>query len=167
MTVSSPAVPTYTCTPAIGKPTVCSAEQYTREQAAAELTAEAVGVYRRIFAELLKLQKAGGPTTTTELTTTSGGAYLAGQQANLSSMVQQQSKLVGDVKLTKLTGVAGAGAHGYEAALLACVDASASKVMQGKTQLAKGQLIAEVIYFKHDGDQLKAWDAEKADLKGC
>ncbi len=39
--------------------------------------------------------------------------------------------------------------------------------MQEGKALTKGQLVAEVVYFRREGTALKAWDAEKADPKRC
>lgn len=164
---SSPGA-TYTCTPAGGTPTPCSPEQYTQEQAQAQLAEEAKRAYRRMVSELAALQRAGGATTPSpELSATAGGAYLAAQQATLTRLAQYKAKVTGEVRIATLTAAPGAPAKGYETALLACVDSTKATVMQEGKALTKGQLVAEVVYFRREGTALKAWDAEKADPKRC
>lgn len=158
----------YTCSPIGGTPTPCSPEQYTQEQAQAQLAEEAKRGYRRLVSELAALQRAGGATTPSpELTQTAGGAYLAAQQATLTRLSQLKARVSGEVRIATLTAAAGGPAKGFDTALLACVDSTKAKVLQGTKELQKGQLVAEVVYFRRDGDTLKAWDAEKADPKRC
>lgn len=158
----------YTCSPVGGTPTPCSPEEYTLEQAQAQLAEEAKGVYRAMVSELAALQRAGGSATpSAEFASLAGGPYLAAQQATLTRLTQYQARVTGDVRITRLDAASGATAKGFEAALLSCVDSTKASVMQDGKALAKGQLVAEVVYFRRDGTALKAWDAEKADPKRC
>ena len=47
------------------------------------------------------------------------------------------------------------------------MDATKAQVVQGTTVVSKGQLVAEIVYFKREDVSLKAWDAEKADPASC
>nr|NLI50815.1 hypothetical protein [Propionibacterium sp.] len=159
---------TYTCTPPGGTPTPCSPEQYTQEQGQAQLAEEAQRVYRRLVSELAALQRAGGASTPSpELAAVAGGPYLAAQQATLTRLAQYQAKVTGEVRIATLAAATGAQAKGFETALLACVDSTKATVVQEGKPLTKGQLVAEVVYFRREGTALKAWDAEKADPKRC
>lgn len=159
--------PTYLCTPAAGgSPVACTPEQYTEEQRQAELTAQAKRVYTKLVQEVTALEREGGATSASaELSRRAGGPYLDGQVSTLTTLSVLQAKLTGDVKITKLARASGATERGYETALLACVDAAKSQIVQGDATLTPGRLIAETVYFKHDGSLLKAWDAEKANPK--
>jgi len=162
------ATPSYTCSPIGGTPSPCTPEQYGLQEAQAQLAEQAKEVYKRLFNETTALQRQGGSATpSAELNNVAGGPYLAGQQATLSKLAETGSKVSGEVKLKTLTQAAGASEHGYEAALRVCVDATKAQVVQGTTVVSKGQLVAEIVYFKREDVSLKAWDAEKADPASC
>jgi len=160
--------PTYLCSPAGATPSPCTPEQYALLEAQAQLAEQAKEVYRRLFNETTALQRQGGSKTpSAELSNVAGGPYLAGQQATLTKLAETGSKVTGEVKLKTLARVPGASEHGYEAALRVCVDATKAQVVQGTKTVSKGQLVAEVVYFKREDAALKAWDAEKADPATC
>ncbi|HOA89248.1 MAG TPA: hypothetical protein PKX10_08960 [Propioniciclava tarda] len=164
---SSP-TPTYVCTPLAGAPAPCTAEEFSKLQAQAQLAVDAQDVYGRFFAEFVAQQRKGGSTTTsTALGAVTGGPYLAAQQANLARLATDGLKITGDVKLVKLVPVAGGPSHGYETALLACIDATKAEAVKGATVVSQGKMTAETAYFKRDAGVLKIWDAEKADPGQC
>lgn len=163
---SSP-TPTYSCTPASGgQPAPCTPEEFTAQEQANELVRQAKEDYNQLYRELSALQRAGGATeASAELSRRAGGPYLEGQVANLTQLRSMQARLTGDARITKLEAAQGAAAKGYETALLACVDARQTKLVTDTTTVATGRLIAEIVYFKVDGEVLKAWDSEKVSAK--
>lgn len=157
----------YTCTPVGGTPAPCTSAQHDQEQAQLALTEDAKAVYQQLFAELAALQRAGTATPSAELTARAGGPYLAAQQAQLAKLGELKAKMTGDVRIASLQPAPGAAARGFDAALTVCVDATKARVVAGGKELKKGQLVAETVYFRRDGDALKAWDAEKLDPGAC
>ena len=168
-TPTSTATPTYLCaSPTGGAPKACSAASYSQQQAALARADQAKDVYTKATTELAALQRTGGVTEPSPaLSAVAGGPYLSGQLTTLAKLAELGAKATGTVKITKLVGVEGAPVRGYEAAVFACVDSRATKVVQKGKTIATGRLIAETVFFKLDGDSLKAWDAEKADVLSC
>lgn len=165
---TSAKAPTYTCSPtaAGASPTPCTPEEYSEQQREAQAAEEAKGVYREMVSELSALQRAGGATTASSaLQQRAGGPYLEGQLTTLRGIKKLGATQDGTVRITKLSPVAGASERGYDTALLACVDATASSLVKDDKTLVPGRLIAETVYFRYDSGQLKAWDSEKANAK--
>lgn len=164
----APSAPMYTCAAPSGPPTPCTPEQYAKLEIEDQVGQEAIAVYNRLFTELYALERGGGgPTPSAELTNVAGGPYLAGQVATLAKLAELKAKVTGTVALKKAVAVTGASARGYDAAVFACVDATKAQAVAGASIINKGQLVAETVFFKREGTNLKAWDAEKADPASC
>lgn len=153
---------TYTCANPGSTPTPCTPEMYAQEKMDDALYERAQGVYKQLFAEVSALQRSGGTTeASATLQATAGGPYLSGQVSQLTALVQAQAKAVGETKIKRMEPFPGATARGYTTAIVVCIDSTAVQIKQGETVIGKGVNIAERVYFKTDGDTIKAWDAEK------
>lgn len=169
-TTAPTTAPSYHCTPeAGGDPVPCTVEEYTRLEKLNVVYGEANDAYLRFFAENAQLMRAGGATEATAvMTETTGGPYLAAQVANLTQMSSKGIKAVGgDIKLVRIGRSPGASAYGYEVALDVCIDSRSVELVRGNSTVGQGYAYAERVFFRRDGEVLKAWDAEGKQVPAC
>ncbi len=170
-TDESPPAASYLCTPeGGGAPTPCTPEQFTEQERMTVLYGEAEKVFRKWFGEKARLFRAGGTDRATPImVATTGGPYQAAELLILKDFAAKGLRAEGgDIKLAKVSRAPGAASYGYEVALTVCIDArSVEIVQQDKPSGKQGSATAGTVYFKRDGDQLKAWDAQEKVVKSC
>ncbi len=91
----SPA-PSYTCSPSGGTPSPCTQSDYEKTQERNQLAAEAEQVYRRYFAEEVRILRAGNVTNaTSEMKATLTGDALDDSLALYRSYARDRVRFVG------------------------------------------------------------------------
>lgn len=160
--------PTFTCTASDGSPVPCYRSEYDRMEKGRADSAVAVQVYQRFYNESVRLWRVGGTDkATAELVATTGGDYLNAQLTHFKQLKQSKAVVTGEFKLVKLAAVGGATQRGYEAAVVACVDASGATITteQGAN---KGIIYRETAYLKRGTDgTMRIMAATGAQVSQC
>lgn len=149
--------PTYLCTPeAGGDEAPCSQLEYDEMKAKDELYAEAEAVYRRMFAENIRVSRSGGLNEPSQviLETTAGQA-----QSSLMEIFRDLHsnglQARGSDPTLQIERAAGLSKEGSIVALLVCVDASQWAFYQGSNLVSKGRPAQDRVYFSRLHDALK------------
>lgn len=162
--------PTFSCTPEAGG-VAYECSQFDHEQMVAKdkLYAEAEAVYRKFFAENVRIYEAGGITEPTdELLATTTGQYQADSMSLYRALHARDAKIVeGIPRLASLTRLPDLRREGSVVTLAACVD-SASVVLRGDGgYLSRGRVISERLYFVRNGETLKIQSSQWKELSSC
>lgn len=163
-------VPTYACTPeAGGAEFSCSQQQYDEMVAKDELYAEAEAVYRRFFAEDVRIFRSGGvaePTQTLLETTT--GAFLSDSMALYRSLKADSRRLEGgEIRLVSIQRRAGVSKESSIVAMTVCVDARSTTVLEHGKKVGPGYLIEDLLYFGRFDGVLKIQGADGQEEGKC
>jgi len=162
--------PTFSCTPEAGGAAYeCS--QFDHEQMVAKdkLYAEAEAVYRKFFAENVRIYVAGGITEPTDaLAETTTGRFQSDSMNLYRALHQRRAKIVeGLPRLATLTRLPGISREGSVATLAACVD-STSVLLRGDSGYeSRGRIISERLYFTGSGTNLKIQSSQWKELTSC
>ena len=155
--------PTYLCTPeAGGAEFSCSQRQYDEMVAKDKLYAEAEAVYRKFFAEDVRIFRAGGVTEPTEvLLETTTSAFLKNSMTLYRSLRRDSRKLVGgEIRLAHLRRVPGVTKESSLVALKACVDARSATVVESGAKVGSGFLVEDLLYFGRFNGLMKIQGAD-------
>lgn len=163
-------VPTYACTPeAGGAEFSCSQQQYDEMVAKDELYAEAEAVYRRFFAEDVRILREGGlaqPTAT--LVETATGDFLTDSMEYYQSLKKEDSRLVGgEIELVELSRVPGVAKAGSVVAMKACIDASTARIVINGHDSGPGRRGSDLLYFGQFEGRLKIQGADGQEGETC
>lgn len=170
VTPSPVPVPSYRCTPETGGAEYdCTPHEYDDMIAKDKLYAEAKAVYRKFFAEDVRILRVGGVSAPTSvLTETTTDAFLTDTMEYYRSLKDEKSKLVGgDVLLTALIRQPGIAKAGSVVALKACIDASSAQIVVDGKKLGRGRLGSEVLYFARVDGVLRIQGADGKEGDKC
>ncbi len=170
--VTSSSSPTYVCTPGVSggpaTPFPCEKERYDEQQKRAALEAEAISVYRRYWAEYVRLMMSGGadePTPTLSETLT--GETLDNIMAVLRLIKQGKYAFAGTTPSVQLKP-AEAPSSPSEITLVACEDTRGSSMTNAENQsLGNGQLVVRTRKLKVFGNHLKIYTGESQVSQSC
>jgi hypothetical protein len=163
-------VPTYQCTPEAGGAEFgCSQHQYDDMVAKDKLYAEAEAVYRKFFAEDVRILRSGGLSEPTPgLLETTTGAFLNDSLDYYRSLRADRSKLVGGaVNLVALKRMPGASKGGSLVAMKACIDASSARILLGGKDSGPGRTGSDLLYFGRSDGTLKIQGADGQEGQRC
>lgn len=163
-------MPTYQCTPeAGGDPFECTQQQYDQMVAKDKLYAEAEAVYRRFFAEDVRILRAGGISDPTPvLLETTTGAFLEDSMALYRAFAKEQRKSVGgEIRLVSLTRVPGISKEGSIVTLRSCVDATTTTIYKAGKPADKGGAGSDLLYFGSVEGDLRIQGADGEAVESC
>ncbi|WP_143483618.1 hypothetical protein [Propionicimonas paludicola] len=134
-----------------------------------KLYAEAEAVYRKFFAENVRIYVVGGitePTAALDETTT--GRFQSDSMKLYRALHQRRAKIVeGRPHLASLARLPGVSREGSVATLAACVD-STSVLLRGDAGYeSRGLVISERLYFTRSGTSLKIQSSQWKELTSC
>ena len=149
--------PSYTCSPAGSTPSPCSQADYEKTQAQNQLAAEAEQVYRRYFAENVRILRAGNVTEATpEMKATLAEDALADTLQLYRDYAKDKVRFKGgEIKLKTLEPRFDLTENGSTVVLQACWDASSTNIeTRGKPGDA-GQIVGERAFMREVDGQLR------------
>lgn len=155
-------VPSYRCTPEAGGPEFdCTQHQYDEMVAKDKLYAEAEAVYRKFFAEDVRIYQAGGlDEPTPVLLETTHGQFLQDSMDLYRALRAESKRLDGEVHLVSLTRKAGLSKESSVVVLAVCTDARDAKVIKRGREIGSGFLIEDWMYFGRFEGVLKIQGAD-------
>lgn len=160
--VSAIPSPSYVCTPSVAggpaTPFACDRERYDEQQRQAALEAEAIAVYKRYWAEYMRLEYAGGADQPTpELFATTADPRLTDIMALLRYHKEHQQRAQGVLK-PPVVRVDRAPIEGAEVALLACQDGTNLELVDSSGQVVDtGIVLEERLGLRRFEGQLKVF----------
>ena len=169
-TVTTPApTPTFACTPeAGGAPKPCSQAEYDAMVKKDALYAEAEALYRRYFAEEVRLDKLGGAKDATpEFKATLAEDFLSQTVAVHRQDYEADRRATGSQRLVWIKRVPGVSWLGSLVAIAACRDATALKVYEGTKYIGHGRAGTETAYAKQFSDGLRLFSVESEEVTSC
>lgn len=165
-----PPTPSYRCTPETGGDEHdCTQAQHDDMLAKDKLYTQAEAVYRRFFAEDVRILRAGGITAPTQtLLETTTGAFLTDSMNLYRSFIDEERKTVGgDVRLATLRRLPGLSKAGSVVALRACTDASTTTTYIQGEAAGPGGMGEDTLYFGRVDGVLKIQGADGGAVKSC
>lgn len=169
-TLSPVPTPTYLCTPeAGGEATPCSQIDYEQMKAKDALYTEAEAVYRKLFAESIRLNRAGGVSAPTEvMLSTTTGDYLDDLLASFRGQLERGSRARGDdPTIVWIQRLAGQSKAGSEVALAICVDSTGWGYYIGDERVTDGVIAIDETYFARFDGVMKAIGADGKETDSC
>lgn len=162
--------PILRCTPEAGGAEYdCSQAQHDEMVAKDRLYAEAEAVFRKFFAENIRISRAGGVVKATPvLLETSTGQYLSEAIVTYSHL--KQDKLIprgSNPRIASVERLPGRSKGGSVVAMRTCIDASGWAFYQGNRMISRGFPAQDEVYFKYDAGQLKMFGADGKSVKSC
>lgn len=168
-TLSPVPTPTYLCTPeAGGEATPCSQIDYEQMKAKDALYTEAEAVYRKFFAESVRISREGGvaePTAT--LLDTTAGDYLEDMMTIFRGLHTRGVRAEGtdpQVTISRLPGISKAGSI---VALSVCIDSRGWAFYSGPDQTATGRVGIDEVHFARFDQVLKIIGADGRETASC
>lgn len=162
--------PSFRCTPEAGGPEFdCTPRQHDDMVAKDQLYAEAEAVYRRFFAEDVRIFRAGGVTEPTAvLLETTTGAFLDDSMGLYRSLKKDSRRLEGgDIRLAYLKRRPGISKQDSVVAMVACVDARSATVIEHGKSAGQGYVVEDVLYFARFDGVLKIQGADGQEESEC
>ena len=169
-TVTPTPAPIIRCTPEAGGAEYdCSQAQHDEMVAKDRLYAEAEAVFRKFFAENIRISRAGGVEEATPvMLETSTGHYLS--EAVNTYRHLRQDKLIprgSDPQVVSVARLPGLAKGGSVVAMRTCIDASGWAFYRGKQETSRGFPALDDVYFKYEAGQLKMFGADGKAVKEC
>lgn len=160
--------PTYRCTPeAGGAEYPCDQRAHDEMVAKDALYAEAEAVYRKLFAEEVRLYREGA-TISLAITDLAKGAYLLALEERHRQQHERGGKSVGgNFDLVYIQRNPSAVMSGSAVSLTICVDATSVSEVKGSQELGRGNRVRESLYFAHHEGRLKVSDFEATEVQSC
>lgn len=164
-------VPSYRCTPEAGGAEFdCSQHQYDDMVAKDQLYDEAEAVYRKFFAEDVRIYRAGGISEPTPiLLETTTGDFLADSMDLYRSLKESQTQVVGgEILLVSLMRESGVSRGGSLVSMRACIDGSSTRVQTKGRKPERGGIGVDVVHFTRPaGEGLKIDSAQSKEVAKC
>lgn len=164
------ATPTYMCTPeAGGNETPCTKADHDTMEAKDALYTEAEAVYRRAFAENIRISRAGGVTEPTQvMLDTMHGFYLEDVLTLFRQQHDRGTKAVGlDPKIAAPKRLVGQSKAGSAVAIAFCVDATGWGFYKGDQRVSDGRIAVDDTYFSRVDGTLKMIGADGREVESC
>ncbi|MGB7962810.1 MAG: hypothetical protein WCF12_07620 [Propionicimonas sp.] len=162
--------PIVRCTPeAGGEEYDCSQAQHDEMVAKDRLYAEAEAVFRKFFAENVRISRAGGVEEATPvMLETSTGHYLNEAITTYRHLRQDQLLPRGrDPKVVSVDRLPGLSKGGSVVAMRTCIDASGWAFYRGTRETTRGFRAQDDVYFEYEAGQLKMFGADGKAVKEC
>lgn len=162
--------PSFRCTPEAGGPEFdCTPRQHDDMVAKDQLYAEAEAVYRKFFAEDVRIFRAGGVTEPTAvLLETTTGAFLDDSMGLYRSFVVEGRRAVGGtIRLVSLERLPGVSKGGSVVAMRACTDATTTRTYRHGKPVGKGGAGMDTLYFNRVAGVLKIQGADGKAVESC
>ncbi len=168
VTTAAP-TPTFACTPeAGGTPRPCSQAEYDAMVKKDALYAEAEQLYRRLFAEEMRLAKAGGARDATPELEAILAETLLDQTVTIHrENYEEHYSFKGPQTLDWIRRAPGIETRGSLVAVTACRDATRFKIYRGTKYVGTGAAATETVFAKYFGDQLKLFFVQSEELTSC
>lgn len=168
-TVTATPSPTYECTPeAGGDASPCGQADYEEMKAKDALYAEAEAVYRELFAENIRISRAGGVTEPTEtVLATTEGAFRDDIMGIFRELADDGLKARGDDPSITVERSPGISKQGSALALSICIDATRWAFYRGEARVSEGKVGLDIVYFRHFGSVLKIIGADGRFVDSC
>jgi hypothetical protein len=163
-------VPTYQCTPEAGGAEFgCSQHQYDDMVAKDKLYAEAEAVYRKFFAEDVRIYRSGGVVDATPpIIETTTGDFYADSLDLYQSLKRTKTRVVGgEIRLVSLVRAPGSTKAGSIVAMKSCVDGSTTEIRSPGEKAEKGAIGSDLLYFVRVDGLLKIGSADGQEVKSC
>ncbi len=170
--VTSSPSPTYVCTPGVSggpaTPFACEKERYDEQQKRAALEAEAISVYKRYWAEYVRLEAAGGTdTATNELLATTADPWLGDVMAILRHLKTNQWHSEGPESRPEVS-VLREPMDGADLVLHVCQDSSNLRLVDANGKVVdRGTVLDQKVGLKRVATDLKVFRAEPTGVKTC
>ena len=168
--VTTPApTPTFACTPeAGGAPKPCSQAEYDAMVKKDALYAEAEALYRRYFAEEIRLDKIGGSKdATAEFTATLAETLLEQTVEIHRANFDDQLIARGTQRLEWIQRRPDVSLRGSVVAIAACRDASKVKTYQSGKYVGRGYVGIETAFAKYFDGHLRLFTVTTKDVDSC
>lgn len=162
--------PVLQCTPESGgTPAPCSKTDYDAMVAKDALYAEAEAVYRKYFAERMRLALAGGGSSASPvLAEVATGPFLADEVAFSKAQAEQGIELKGDAALVWLRRNPGVSKAGSVVSMISCTDGRGLLAYREGNLLGPGNMTRDVMYFtRAAGGSLQIWGADGIEVSTC
>jgi len=162
--------PTFRCTPeAGGEESPCTQAQYDEMKAKDALYAEAEAVYRKLFAENIRISRAGGVSEPTDvIAETTTGAFREDVMAIFEGLAERGLRARGSDPVVIVARAPGVSKEGSIVALSACVDARGWAFYRGDERVSEGKAAADLLYFNRvEDDALKIIGADGELVSSC
>ena len=169
-TVTPTPAPIIRCTPEAGGAEYdCSQAQHDEMVAKDRLYAEAEAVFRRAFAENIRISRAGGsPEATPVMLETAAGDFLDGLRSEYARLVAEQLRAKGrDPKIVSVMRLPGKSKGGSVVALRVCVDASDWSFYRDGKAISHGFPAADDIYFATLDGRIRMIGADGRKVERC
>jgi hypothetical protein len=170
-TVTSPSPePSFTCTPeAGGDEYACTQAQHDEMVAKDALYAEAEEVARRLFAENIRITRAGGVTEPTQVLLENSERYFLEDVMTEYRKMRSRGWLPRgeDPVIVRIERLAGRSKEGSIAALRVCTDATKWAFYKGDVRKSTGALAEDDLYFTRTDGVLKALGADGREVERC
>jgi hypothetical protein len=160
--------PTYGCVPeAGGDPVPCGPIEFEQAQQRDALYSEAEAVYRRYWAEWIRLEQLPDPTLTPELEAVTAGDFQQ-RVVRLLAGAQGRPRLSGDPELAWIRRLPGLSRAGSVVALSSCTDASHVRFVNPDGEPTPGLTNEHRLYLSRDeGGSLRITDSEFRAVASC
>ena len=168
-TVVSPSPPpTYVCVPeAGGDPVRCGPVEYEEAQQRDALYAEAEAVYRRFWAERVRLEQVTDPAMSDELESVTGGKFRE-STARLLERAQGRNRISGDAQIVWMRRLPGLSMSGSIVAITVCTDARRVRFANPNGEPTVGVVNDHRYHLSRDADgALKIIDSEYRPVESC
>lgn len=162
--------PSFRCTPEAGGDEYdCSQAQHDEMVSKDTLYAEAEAVFRKFFAENIRISRAGGLREATPvLLETATGFFLEDVLNQYRKQADEGSRAQGsDPVIKAISRLPGHSKSGSLIALSTCVDASGWSFFIGKEFRSKGVPARDEIYFSHSDGLLRMIGADGEEVDSC
>lgn len=168
--ISTPVpTPTYMCTPeAGGQEAPCTQAEYDEMKAKDALYAEAEAVYQRLFAENIRISRAGGTAEPTSvILETTEGAFRDNVMSIFREMADEGTRARGEDPTLAIERAPGISKQGSIVALSICVNATRWAFYNGEKQVSQGRIGLDLVYFKRFDMTLKIIGADGRFVDSC
>ena len=159
----------FQCTPeAGGSPSTCTQPQYDAMKRKDALYAEAEGLYRRYFAEEVRLDRAGGAREATpELKATIAETLLEQTIDIHRQNLEHKVTVQGTQKLVWLQRRPGLVIRDSIVAIAACRDASGTRIYQAGKYIGRGPIAIETTFGKLTDEGLRLFTVTSEEVSSC
>lgn len=162
--------PSFRCTPEAGGDEYdCSQAQHDEMVSKDTLYAEAEAVFRKFFAEDVRIARVGGITTRTDaIEKTTMGNFQRDSMLLYRDMKASGRKSVGgEISLVRIERSPGVARAGSAVSMRACTDASSTTTLEHGKPVGRGTVVEDQLFFADEGGVLKVSDTIAKQAASC
>lgn len=166
---STTPAPSYTCSLAGSTPSPCSQADYEKTQAQKQLATEAEQVYRRAFAEEVRILRAGNVTEPTpEMEAVLAEEALADSLALYRDNARDKVRFVGGkIQLKSVEPNFSITMNGSTVMLQTCRDASSASIETDGRKTGRGRIVGERAFLRPVDGHLKIILVQSREQSSC